>query len=659
MSLPIEPTDFNPPSLSGPIVVSNRHANITIHPSYLGFTGDKTYTVKIRKYGIDGPVVAYATATLSDISSIVSITPNVTTFNEGGIVTFDVVAQNAGNANVYFSVLPSLGNVTFQDFTANTGSFFMTSNVGTFSIRANLDASTTVEQPEVFKMQIRRGTATGDVAYTTANITLNDTSNAYISYMVASPNSVYRGNSVTISIYTVNVPTGTTLYYNTIGNVVSTNFITGNTGSIVINNNSNTITLQSNLQTIPNFETRYFSLQIITSADFAVSNIIGTSDRINITDWANLYYIASGGTKVIGSDGYTYHTFTTSNNLTFTNLAPSQVNDVQMLIVGGGGAGGASTTVFPGNYKHGSGGGAGLVAYVNKIPGSVFTAGGSVANIIVGAGGPAGISSVYFDDGIGEGNRKGSFSNVSIGATKFIAAGGGGGTHATWDPSPAYGNYVGSNYSSGTTGYPGGSGGGGSTWRVEPAGTPTPGTRYGGVTTKASGDGSNLYYVTNYGNPGGAFNVTPATTSASTSGGGGAGAIGGNNSTTIGGAGGVGVQFTDWASQTGTGYDGGYYGGGGGGAGAVASDPTGANRGIGGFGGGGHSGLYGPGVVPGGGFGGGLILSPAPRGFDANVNSGGGGGGSGAIIHNPAGRAEAEGGAGGSGIVIVRYTTRK
>ena len=109
---------------------------------------------------------------------------------------------------------------------------------------------------------------------------------------------------------------------------------------------------------------------------------------------------ASGGTKVNGSDGFTYHIFQKGNTDTFsiTELAEGS-NTVEVLLIGGGGGGGK---------QHGGGGGAGALYHNPSYPVPAT----ADYTVTIGAGGASetsGSDSVFNDvtmKGGGRGGRR-------------------------------------------------------------------------------------------------------------------------------------------------------------------------------------------------------------------------------------------------------------
>ena len=114
-----------------------------------------------------------------------------------------------------------------------------------------------------------------------------------------------------------------------------------------------------------------------------------------------IVYAASGGTKVLGSDGYTYHIFQKGNTDDFVvTSAPGTGGGLEVLLVAGGGGGG---------IQHGGGGGAGAV-YHNPA----YVIGEGTYTVTIGAGGAsmsAGGNSVFNDVTMNGGGVGGQMGN--------------------------------------------------------------------------------------------------------------------------------------------------------------------------------------------------------------------------------------------------------
>jgi hypothetical protein len=248
---------------------------------------------------------------------------------EGNLVSFSLVTANALNgATVYYSVFPATANVTTDDFTGNTGSAVITNNAATFVLKANADVSLVDETGENFRIQLRTNSPTGNIVFATSNITILDTYKTYNVYQFTeSKNQVYdtlNTANVTFTVGVTNIPTGTVLYYNTVGNVTS---FYSNTGSFVMNGASNTFTI-TNPQ-VPFLVAGFYN--VVLRDGSPTGAIIATSNTINVTDSALSPQSASGGVQS-NISGYRVHTFTSNGSISF-----NADGRVEYLVVAGGG----------------------------------------------------------------------------------------------------------------------------------------------------------------------------------------------------------------------------------------------------------------------------------------------------------------------------------
>ena len=312
----VSASNFSTNSLVGTTVVRNGFANISLPLTPYVLEGDKEYAVKLRKDSATGTIlVSVPTQTIRDNSSFVSLTANTASINEGDLVTYTLVMANAANnANLFYSIIPLSANLAQSDFFANTGVITIINNQAVFTVRANVDAGYIDETGEAFRLQLRQSSPTGNIFFTTtANVAIVDTYKLtnYIS-LIESASAAAELDTVTFTFTAHNVAPGTVFYYDTVGNVTSSTFSTGNTGSFVMNSTSNVISLTD--VGIPANETRFYQLNIRSgNANGAIGM---TSNVITLLDSSLAYMTATGG-NVITTGGYRIHTFNTSSVLNF------------------------------------------------------------------------------------------------------------------------------------------------------------------------------------------------------------------------------------------------------------------------------------------------------------------------------------------------------
>jgi hypothetical protein len=201
-----------------------------------------------------------------------------------------------------------------------------------------------------------------------------------ISNVITTATAFLVGSNIT---FTINATNGnaTTLYYTTDGNVDSSYFIGGNTGSFVANVTGGIVTLLGNTNaTVPVGQIRNFRLQI--RQDSITGFISSSSSNVALLNSADFYINATGGSDVFVSGGYKIHTFNTSSTLNITSIGGTGA--IEYLIVSGGG-GVDKNTPASAPYT-GGGGGGGVISGTAVLPSSPVT-------ITVGAGGTGGTPS--------------------------------------------------------------------------------------------------------------------------------------------------------------------------------------------------------------------------------------------------------------------------
>jgi hypothetical protein len=483
-----------------------------------------------------------------------------------------------------------------------------------------------LEGDKSFVVKIRQNDITGDVLFTTPEIILKDYSE--VISVIPNTSEIQEGANVTFTVTTSNIENNSAIYYSTTGNVKSSDFVQGNTGSVLIVNNTANIILTANT-TIPDYETRTFNLQIVSG--LLNGEVMFTSNAVTIISVLTEIQALGGATFV--ENGYRIHIFTSSGNFVL-DQTPQPTANLEVILIGGGGGGGSSggplTSVN--DFSGGGGGGGFFLANVNNVSPGTYA-------VVIGAGGNRGSAYNYGGTPPAVTGRGVNGGNTTAFGYTALGGGGGGGLNFLPPPSATF-----------APGNPGGSGGGASR-SPDSTGSAGSGRTFGGQLQ---------------GYPGGGSVTTPNIPSAF-GGGGGGGAGEAGRSTAVpnafipgvtglnqrGGRGGNGLPVV-WFSNVNYGTTGATAGRwfAGGGGGHLSGDPSWPRQldwlPVGGIGGGG-SGIpmfvnY-PGTIASW-----YNLSEAGNG---NVNTGGGGGAS--RGWRPASESIGAQGTGGSGIVIIRY----
>jgi len=279
-------------------------------------------------------------------------------------------------------------------------------------------------------------TATGQIYDGTGWIDFGD--NGTKTYSVSpSTSSVNEGSSVTFTVTTGNVPTGTTLYWTTnviSGTVNASDFSDSATsGSFTVTGTiaSGTGTIVRTLVNDVTTEgSESFQLQIRTGS--TSGTIVATSSTVTINDTSMSIISATGGTKLTPGNGFVYHIWTSPGSLSIS----SGSGNCQLLVVGSGGDGGVCG---------GGGGGAGGVVVHPSLP----LSGPYTFPVTVGASpgiSPTGSPCGYRNDG------NDSFFNNPGGPWSLVGKGGGRGGGADSQAGLPGGSGGGNSYPSATTG---------------------------------------------------------------------------------------------------------------------------------------------------------------------------------------------------------------
>lgn len=157
---------------SGTLTINSNAASVSISSVYDAvYQGTSNFTFRV--FGSDGvTVVDTINFTVTDAASTYSQS-SATAFDEGTSLAVTVSTTNVQDSTtLYWTV--NHGTTATADFTAESGSFTVTSNSGSFNVEAVAD--TTTEGAETFTIELRTGSITGPIVDTSSTITINDTS---------------------------------------------------------------------------------------------------------------------------------------------------------------------------------------------------------------------------------------------------------------------------------------------------------------------------------------------------------------------------------------------------------------------------------------------------------------------------------------------------
>lgn len=534
-------------SNSGTFVVVDNAANIVLTANTDFFAideGNDQFKLQIRTQGTEGNIVIVSndTVQIQDTSntfrleSIIASTVGPIVESESLSITVNTVNGYGNSAATYYYTVTGNADI----YSPITGEIVVNDNYGQVDIIA--ESSIPDSEEREFTVQVRTDSIAGDVIFESNNIIVNSDIGGVTSPKISRITEVNSNtniltpsqNGVSFDILIAAGTDGETLYYKTVGNVDVNTFVGGNTGSLNFYNNTATLLLVSNASA----EEKVFYLDITRPE---TGNSLGFSNSIIIEP--GFFASASGGTTYT-SDGFTYHKFTTTSNLTLSPSPSTYLSNMEILVIGGGGGGAGP------NPGYGGAGGAGAGGMTHG-PLENLVSTNSILSISIGAGGA----------------RQPATSNGFTGTPTTV-------TSPNGLSLVAYGGA--SALAGGSGSQSGGCGGGGSGMNPNPGGA---------ATQPTTGAANNPPTFVHYGFPGGTSIFRgPVPGNNRGGGGGGTGSRGGDTPNDNGGNGGLGSNvYSSWATITSSGV-GGSYAGGGGGAGRANNPSVGGTGGTGGGG---------------------------------------------------------------------------
>lgn len=181
-------TDFIANVNSGTVTIANTSAQFTVNIIQDFFTeGTETVIARLRTVSNTGPIVATAPMVSildTSMTPTITITPNVTSMNEGTSVSYTVSTINiSDNTILYWTNAGTTSNVDFVD-NANSGTFTITSNAGSIirAVKADYNYEGGLGgTPETIILQVRLFSNNSPVVATANTVSVIDSS-SYVPY---------------------------------------------------------------------------------------------------------------------------------------------------------------------------------------------------------------------------------------------------------------------------------------------------------------------------------------------------------------------------------------------------------------------------------------------------------------------------------------------
>jgi hypothetical protein len=229
-------TDFT--SNSGFFTITSNAGSFSVPvATNLTAEGAQTFRIQLRYQSNVGELVATSgTVTIPAKTYIFSSTPS--TINEGASGTFNVTTTNVTNGTTLFWTVEH-GTTDAADFGTTSGSFTITSNVGSFSIP--VATNLTAEGAQTFTVRIRYLSITGEIVATSSTVTIP--AKTYAFTLTPTVINESTGTSGNFTLTTTNVTNGTTLFWTVLNGTTVDSDFTSTSGSFTINSNTGTFSV--------------------------------------------------------------------------------------------------------------------------------------------------------------------------------------------------------------------------------------------------------------------------------------------------------------------------------------------------------------------------------------------------------------------------------
>lgn len=313
--------DFTNGLNSGSINIAYDYGYFTLNLSNdVALEGPQSIKIQIHTGSTSGPVVATTDSiSVNDTSfpPTYEVSASTRSINEGGSVSFYILTTGIANGTTLYWTNGGTTIASDFDNNLNSGSFTITDGAATVTKTLANDFVTEPGFPETILFQVRD--STGTLKVTAPTVTVNDTSVESYSVSVNSTN-VNEGQTVTFTVATRGIPTGTTLYWSLGGTIQGYDFTNTNGltyGTISTTGDSTAVPLiLANDLTEDGSKTMLFLLR----KDSYTSTVLAYSAVVTVADTSKPTYSVLASTGSVNEGQSVTFTVTTTGIATGTTL---------------------------------------------------------------------------------------------------------------------------------------------------------------------------------------------------------------------------------------------------------------------------------------------------------------------------------------------------
>ena len=174
-----------------------------------------------------------------------SVTPSVTTVNEGSSISFTVNTTNIPDGSVlgWAFTYPSSPSASDADIVTDGGNVTINSDTGTFSTTIENDFLT--EGNEYFRAEVTGTVNSQAVSAESVDVLINDTSQTPTITATEAASSMNEGTSLTINVSTANISDGEVLNWVINHGTSAAGDFSNTSGNVTINSNAGSFTINA------------------------------------------------------------------------------------------------------------------------------------------------------------------------------------------------------------------------------------------------------------------------------------------------------------------------------------------------------------------------------------------------------------------------------
>lgn len=332
-----ESHDFTQNISQGIVTINNNYGSITLNTRINQVEASETIILKLKTISFTAGTVATA-QTVTILDSVMTITPDKTSMNEGDSITFSIVGPSEptqgfqgipnGTAIFWDIDIASDGAVAAHDFfEGSNGVAYLNNNQTSVVLNSKFNG---VESTEYLNFRIYDDVARTSLIGVYEDIPIN---NASVS-ITRNKTTINEGQSVTFTVNTTNISDGISLLWENIGTSNQSDFVEAvDSGTFTITDNVGTITLTA----VEDLTTEGAeSIIIRVKPANAEDVILATSDSVVIADTSldppPTYEVSANKTEVNEGSSVLY-TITTErvddNTILYWSLSGVTSADIQ------------------------------------------------------------------------------------------------------------------------------------------------------------------------------------------------------------------------------------------------------------------------------------------------------------------------------------------